>query len=116
MLMTSLLIEIFYINEEMKGIERFWWELYAFTLICVPFIAGMPKHAASIHIHTAIKIVILVARFPLCEWNFRSGSTIAKKRSPLSAVNVNTDTPILKSLKYSDVTHNGNPHGQEFST
>lgn len=84
------------------------------TLMCVPLIAGMPKHAASIQMETAITIVILVARFPLCEWNFRRGSTIAKKRSPLSAVNVNTDTPILKSLKYSDVTHSENPHGQEF--
>jgi hypothetical protein len=75
--------------------------------------AGMPKHAASIQIETAITMVIRVARFPLCEWNFRSGSTIAKNLSPLSAVRVNTDTPMLRSLKNSDVTQSENPHGHE---
>lgn len=61
-------------------------------------------------------IVIRVARFPLCEWNFRSGSQIAKNLSPLKAVNVNTDTPIDRSLKYSDIIQRGSPHGHEFST
>lgn len=76
--------------------------------------AGMPRHAASIHIETAIIIVIRVARFPLWEWNLRNGSQIAKNLSPLNAVKVNTDTPIDKSLKYSDIIHSGSPHGHEF--
>lgn len=76
----------------------------------------MPRHAASIHILTAIIIVMRVARLPLCEWNFRSGSTIATKRSPLSAVRVNTLTPMETSLKYSDRTHRSSPQGQLFKT
>lgn len=75
--------------------------------------AGIANKPASIQIETAITIVIRVARFPLCEWNFLSGSTMAKNLSPLSAVRVNTDTPMLKSLKNSDVTHSVNPHGHE---
>lgn len=81
-----------------------------------PRIAGMPKNAASIHIEMAIIIVIRVARFPLCEWNFLSGSQIAKNLSPLSAVNVNTETPIDRSLKYSDIIQSGSPHGHECKT
>lgn len=83
------------------------------TLIWDAFIAGMPITPARIHMRTAIPIVILVARFPLCEWNFRSGSTIAKNRSPERAVSVKTETPIDKSLKNSEALHINSPHGHD---
>lgn len=75
--------------------------------------AGIPKHPARIQMEHAITIVMRVARFPLCEWNFLSGSTIAKNRSPLRAVSVNTETPIDRSLKNSEMMHSGSPHGHE---
>lgn len=77
------------------------------------FIAGMPITPARIHIITAIPIVILVALFPLCEWNLRKGSTIAKNRSPERAVRVNTETPIDRSLKNSDALQMNSPHGHD---
>lgn len=58
-------------------------------------------------------IVIRVALRPLCEWNFRSGSQIAKNLSPDKAVNVKTDTPIDKSLKNSEILQINSPHGHE---
>lgn len=76
------------------------------------FIAGMPMMAARIHINKAMPIVILVALRPECELNLRSGSTIAKKRSPERAVRVNTETPIDKSLKNSESLQMSSPHGQ----
>lgn len=77
------------------------------------FIAGIPMMAARIHISIAMPIVILVALRPLCEWNLRRGSTIAKNRSPDNAVRVNTDTPIDKSLKNSDILQINSPQGHE---
>lgn len=68
---------------------------------------------ARIHISNAIPIVIRVALLPLCEWNFRSGSTIAKNRSPERAVKVKTETPIDKSLKNSESLQMTSPHGHE---
>lgn len=81
--------------------------------MCDAFIAGMPIIPARIHIITAMPIVILVALRPLCEWNFRRGSTIAKNLSPDKAVKVKTDTPIDKSLKNSDALQINSPQGHE---
>lgn len=48
-----------------------------------------------------------------CAWNFLNGSTMAKYRSPESAVSVKTETPIDTSLINSDNMQRKLPHGHE---